>query len=244
MDRRPYSTRLVTVRQRCLRLRGDALGWVSLLQVSFYIYIRLDDGNQSALECFAARWFLETLSLTRWCRQNRGSIVSKPGLDRERKTGMGMNDINQSKSPVGGRRFPGRSWALIALACFGLVAGCAQVRKATYPGDFVYLHPQQVKSEMALLALYMRQIDEILRDGTTISSEQQQNLFKILVKIDDTTNRLGAGNIETSHLIIDDHIDQFKADVTIAMRDASADPPNYYTLGKLAGSCVACHQYR
>ena len=155
-----------------------------------------------------------------------------------------MNTINQSKSPAGGRGLRGRAWSLVALACFALVAGCAQVRKATYPGDFVYLHPKQVRSEMAMLALHMRQIDEILRDGKTISSEQQQNLVRILAKIDDTADRLGAGNIETSHLIIDDHIDQFKADVTIAMRDASADPPNYYTLGKLAGSCVACHQYR
>jgi hypothetical protein len=56
--------------------------------------------------------------------------------------------------------------------------------------------------------------------------------------------KLGAGSVETNHLLIDDRIDQFKSDVDIALRDTSADPPNYYSLGRLYGSCVACHQYR
>ncbi len=136
-------------------------------------------------------------------------------------------------------------WLLVALIAGGaILSGCAQIRKATYPQDFVYLDRKQVRSEMAMLSLYLRQIDEILADNTTVSSVQQEQLVKILVKIDDTAYRLGAGNVETSHLIIDAHIDQFKNDVNVALRDASADPPNYFALGRLAGSCVACHQYR
>jgi hypothetical protein len=97
---------------------------------------------------------------------------------------------------------------------------------------------------MALLSNYMRQIDEILSDDSTISSEQQARIANILSLIDASADSLGAGSVKTNHLIIDDHIDQFKTDVNVAIRNARSDPPNYFPLGKLAGSCVACHQFR
>ena len=125
-----------------------------------------------------------------------------------------------------------------------LATGCAQNREVTYPDNFVYLEQKQITSEMALLGNYMRQIDEILLDDSTISSEQQAQIANILSLIDASTDSLGAGSVKTNHLIIDNHIDQFKTDVNIALRNARSDPPNYFPLGKLAGSCVACHQYR
>ena len=130
---------------------------------------------------------------------------------------------------------------VITLLCSGLLYGCAQ---KTYPDNYVYLGQKQITSEMALLSDYMRQIDEILFDDSTISSEQQVQIAKILLLIDASADSLGAGSVETNHLIIDDHIDQFKSDVNVALRNARSDPPNYFPLGKLAGSCVACHQYR
>jgi hypothetical protein len=125
-----------------------------------------------------------------------------------------------------------------------LVSGCTQNHKVTYPGNFVYLDQKQVTSEMALLSNYMRQIDEILSDDSTISSEQQARIANILSLIDASADSLGAGSVKTNHLVIDDHIDQFKTDVNVAIRNARSDPPNYFSLGKLAGSCVACHQFR
>lgn len=145
------------------------------------------------------------------------------------------------------RRIPGKKqvrWLVISLVGAGLLIGCAQIRKVTYPTDFVYLEQTQIRSEMALLSLYMRQIDEILLDDSTVSSEQQGKIISILSKVDNSVDSLGAGNIRTNHLVLDDHIDQFKSDVTLALRDASSDPPNYFALGRLSGSCVACHQFR
>ena len=136
------------------------------------------------------------------------------------------------------------SWTIIALLCAGSIAGCAQIRKATYPGDFVYLEQKQITSEMALMSLYLREIDQILLDDSTVSSEQQERIIAILNKIDASANKLGAGNIRTNHLVLDDHIDQFKSEVNLALRDASADPPNYFALGRLSGACLACHKYR
>ncbi|MDH3762476.1 MAG: hypothetical protein OEU50_15955 [Gammaproteobacteria bacterium] len=134
--------------------------------------------------------------------------------------------------------------ALLALLCAGLLAGCEQIRKATYPSDFVYLEQKQIRGEMALLSLYLRQLDQILLDDSTVSSEQQERVLAILAKIESSTTTLGAGNIRTNHLVIDDHIDQFRNDVYAAINNASADPPNYFALGRLSGSCVSCHKFR
>ncbi len=132
---------------------------------------------------------------------------------------------------------------LIALLCVTVVFGCAQIRKVTYPNDYVYLERKQLRSKMALFSFYMRQLDEVLLDSSIVSGDQQQRILGLLNKIDDLTAELGGG-VTTNHLVIDDHIDQFKIDVNIAIRDARANPPNYFALGKLAGSCAGCHKYR
>jgi hypothetical protein len=124
------------------------------------------------------------------------------------------------------------------------LAGCAQIRKVTYPDDFVYLDQKQVRSKMLLMSFYLRQVDEILLEDSTVSSAQQERIIKLLSSIDSTVDSLGAGNVSTNHLLIDEHIDDFKSEVTVALRDARSDPPNYYALGRLSGGCVACHKYR
>ena len=125
-----------------------------------------------------------------------------------------------------------------------LVSGCEQFGKSTYPGDFVYLKQNKVAGEMALLGSYMNQLDEIMLDDATVSSEQQQQILSVLSNIDASASRLGSGNVRTNHLLIDQHIDQFKLEVNNAIRNARADPPNYFALGRLSGSCASCHKFR
>jgi hypothetical protein len=133
---------------------------------------------------------------------------------------------------------------VITLLCSGLLFSCAQIRKVTYPDDYVYLEQKEITSEMVLLSFYMRKIDEILLEDDTISSEQQARIEDILVSMSASLDSLGTGNVQTSHLVIDEHIDQFQADVNRALYNVRADPPNYFALGQLSGSCAACHQYR
>jgi hypothetical protein len=147
------------------------------------------------------------------------------------------------------RRFvPGKQQIqlfIIALLGAGLMFGCAQIRKVTYPEDYVYLEQKQVSSKMALLSFYMRKIDETLLEDSTINSEQQARIVDILMSMSDTVDSLEtSGDARTSHLVIDDHIGQFRSDLNLALNNVRADPPNYFALGKLRGSCAACHQYR
>ena len=132
----------------------------------------------------------------------------------------------------------------LVLLSVSLVVGCEQIHKSTYPGDFVYLKQKKVTGEMALLSSYMSQLDEIMLDDATVSSEQQQQILAVLSSIDASANRLGSGNVRTNHLLIDSHIDQFKLDVDTAIRNARANPPNYFALGRLSGSCAGCHKFR
>jgi hypothetical protein len=149
--------------------------------------------------------------------------------------------------PTSSRRAPGRKQIqllIVALLCSGLLFSCAQTPKATYPDDYVYLDPGQVISKMTLLSSYMRKIDGILLEDSITSSEQQARIENILVSMNDTLDSFITGNVQTSHLVIDDHIDQFKSDLNLALYNVRADPPNYFALGRLSGSCAACHQYR
>lgn len=122
--------------------------------------------------------------------------------------------------------------------------GCAQIRKLTYPPEFVYLDQKEVTNKMVLLSIYIRQIDKILSRADTVSSEDQVRILENLSLINTTTDLLGAGSRYTNHLVIDDHIDQFKSNVIGAISAAKAKPPNYYPAGQLSGSCNACHQFR
>jgi len=132
----------------------------------------------------------------------------------------------------------------IAFFCSAFLFSCTQVSKTTYPENIVYLNKQQLSSKMALMSFYMREIDEILLDDSAISSRQQAQIIGILTRIDANADALATANFKTRHLVIDNHIDQFKTAVNLALNNVRAEPPNYYALGKLSGSCTACHQHR
>ncbi len=133
---------------------------------------------------------------------------------------------------------------VILLSSAALIAGCAQVRKVTYPNDFVYLDQSLVKTAMLRLSLAIRQVDEILIQGEPLSAKKQQQVKQLLHTIDEVTDSLGPGNLTTNHLLIDTHIDDFKREIRNAIRTADASPPSFYAAGRLSANCVGCHRYR
>lgn len=125
-----------------------------------------------------------------------------------------------------------------------LLAGCAQVRKVTYPRDFVYLDQSLVQTAMQRMSLAIRNIDQIMIRGEPVSPVDQQRIRQSLATIDEVSDSLGPGNLQTNHLLIDEHIDDFKREVRNAVRTANATPPSFYPAARLSASCFGCHRYR
>ncbi len=134
----------------------------------------------------------------------------------------------------------------IAVSLLGVVAfyGCAQVRKLTYPPDFVYLEKSQVENEMLRLGLNLERIDQVLLHGDAIDTTDRQLIVNLLLSIEAIAGSLGAGAGQTSHALIDRRIDQFRGDVTNARLAAQDQPPNYSPARRLSESCADCHRYR
>jgi len=125
-----------------------------------------------------------------------------------------------------------------------LITGCAQIRKVTYPSDFVYLDHSLVQTTMLRISLAMRSVDQTLMRGEPLNDADQQLIKQRLSTIDELSDGLATGTLVTNHLVIDDHIDDFKREVRNAIRTANASPPNFYAASRLSANCNGCHRYR
>ena len=138
-----------------------------------------------------------------------------------------------------------RARHVAAIVAFtGVLTACAEFGWHTYPPSMVRLEPKQITGAMTRYSLDLWRIDEIISTTETILPYQREEIIKLLRAMETQADRLGAGATVTNHLVIDKHIDEFKADLLRARRDVEKEPPNYYRAGRLYGSCQACHVMR
>lgn len=133
------------------------------------------------------------------------------------------------------------------LPIFALIlTGCAEteVRMHTYPTDMVYIEEGEVESAMLRLSRYIWSINDIFDSQEHIAGYNRERIMELLDDIEKEAVTLGAGARQTNHLLIDENIEDFMADVRNARQAVEADPPNYYLAGRLSGSCLACHVKR
>ncbi|MDH3465692.1 MAG: hypothetical protein OES26_07250 [Gammaproteobacteria bacterium] len=122
--------------------------------------------------------------------------------------------------------------------------GCSWIRKVTYPPAFTYLEKSDITSSMMRMADSVRRIDSILISGDIPSDKQRQRIIEDLNTIDNMAIALGAGTQQSNHLLIDEHIDEFRLAVRRAKQDVENSPPRYYRVGGLIGNCTSCHLLR
>jgi hypothetical protein len=136
--------------------------------------------------------------------------------------------------------------ALICCALLPPLAACAdaEIRMHTYPEDMVFIEDGDVESAMLRLSRYVWSINDIFDSQEHIAGYNRERIIDLLKNIEKEADELGAGARPTNHLLIDENIATFKADVVNARRAVEADPPNYYLAGRLSGSCLACHVKR
>lgn len=114
----------------------------------------------------------------------------------------------------------------------------------TYPSDMVYIPDGEVEDAMLRLSRHVWSINDIFDSQEHIAGYNRQRIIELLKNIEDEAYKLGAGARQTNHLLIDENIEEFRADVEKALQAVETDPPNYYLAGRLSGSCLACHVKR
>ncbi|HAU93721.1 hypothetical protein C6Y40_21720 [Alteromonas alba] len=143
-----------------------------------------------------------------------------------------------------------RKLAGAAVVITALLAGCSynlsDVRKVTYPPDFNYIEPQDIKTDMARMAAQIRLLDIALApvDSSDIAARenQREEVMAALNNIENIASGLQSVDGGSNHPYMQDFMRDFVAKVDKARGAASLAEPRYYFAGKVAGGCAVCHQ--
>jgi len=122
-----------------------------------------------------------------------------------------------------------------------MLQGCAQISKATYPPDFVYLNKQEIRTTMQKMAASISNIHALLSDTNHSQDQMRDKVSAELKNIETATRELGTAGKSTNHPLIDNHLDGFRDELIAALRAVESDPPDYYPAGRLVGQCHGCH---
>ena len=136
-----------------------------------------------------------------------------------------------------------KNMLLLVVGSLLMIGGCAEIRKLTYPREITYIGQSELESAMQRMAVAMQRLDTLVGSGSIDDTGHRQVLGQ-LDAIDQIASELSGGTTPTNHLVLDEHIEEFIADVAKARLMAQASPPNYYYAGRLSGSCSGCHQFR
>jgi|SaaInl0LU_22_DNA_1037365.scaffolds.fasta_scaffold09428_2 hypothetical protein len=139
---------------------------------------------------------------------------------------------------------------IVILACF-LVVSCSSqiaesVRKVTYPPDFSYTKPADLRSDMDQLAYQMSKLDQAL--AIPVSSDantneiQRQQVLSTLRNMGRIAANLKGSDTGANHPFMQDYMQEFIAKIDAARGGAAIEPPRYYNAGKLSGGCTNCHK--
>ena len=158
---------------------------------------------------------------------------------------LGLYSAHKMISTIKTVKFEWLGWKLIVIFFFMAIAGsCAQVRKATYPPDFVYLEKKEVTSAMQKMAVSINKLHRMLSDTEYQQASKQQDVLTELDVIESVTRSLRTGGSQSNHPLIDQHMDNFRDQLLVAKNAAQRDPPDYYPAGRLVGQCQGCHIQR
>lgn len=140
-----------------------------------------------------------------------------------------------------------------------LLSGCVKVRLFTYPAEFSHYNYADINKTMSKMAHSMNVLNNLantsIKQHTGNANAQSIRQNAILEELDilDSLALSLSGNPSvrdeldqsmrvTRHLLIDEHIDDFLLQVSLARQLAQDEPPNYFAVGQLTGGCEGCHR--
>ncbi len=133
---------------------------------------------------------------------------------------------------------------LLVFSLFIVVSACSDfasnVRKVTYPPDFKYVSPAELRSHMQQLAYQMQLLDAALASDT--QQVDQKKVVDILHTMESVGSNIKAGEAGSNHPFLEDYMGDFVSNVTQARLAAEQNPPRYYQAGRISGACTNCHK--
>jgi hypothetical protein len=110
------------------------------------------------------------------------------------------------------------------------------------PG-FNEIPEEQLRSTMGRLAAGVREIEAILATESPNRERQQPELLRVLDEMIATADELGPeGGVAGEHWFIPHSLGRFREKLAIARDSVAANPPRYYLVGNLSGTCLSCHR--
>lgn len=137
------------------------------------------------------------------------------------------------------RRVTIAALVLLAAGCGSLASG---VRRITYPPDFRYIEHSQLEAAMWRLAFHVEQMGELLRRDAPPTEAERAEIVAHLREMEVATAQLRRDGTNSNHPMLDQHLDSFGRDLTLARAHVEHEPPNYILAGAVSGACFGCHR--
>ena len=128
-----------------------------------------------------------------------------------------------------------------AVACSGPHAIGSKSKAAP---EFRTISETQLQSAMWQLAAGVEELRGIFAERAPISREQRQQVIGILGQMIAAADELGPDGVSSNHARITENLTSFREKLEIALGAASRNPPSYYLVGHISGTCLACHGSR
>ena len=107
--------------------------------------------------------------------------------------------------------------------------------------EFNYISEEQLESAMWQLASGVKMLQAIFAPRQPIEQSQRVEVIEILDQMIVAANELGPSGQSSNHPHITKNLGRFREKLVIARDSASMNPPRYYLVGSLSGTCLACH---
>ena len=107
--------------------------------------------------------------------------------------------------------------------------------------DFNHITEAQLKSSMGRLAVGVKRLQAIFADRKPITPDQRLEVIAVLDQMIIAADELGPDGVSSNHSRITHNLPRFREKLEIARESASMQPPRYYLVGNLSGTCLACH---
>jgi len=133
----------------------------------------------------------------------------------------------------------------VGVAAFAASLACSLGRpgvqdELTAP-DFNYITDEQLESAMWQLASGVRSLQAIFGSQRPVKQSQRPEVIRILDQMIAATDELGSDDVSTNHPRITRNLPRFREKLAIARSSVAMNPPRYYLVGNISGTCLACH---